>query len=114
MATVVAAMSGVPFDMIVAGTTGSGTIVAPPPSFRNHTFLIKGSSGVGAGAIQIESSNDPADAGTWAPVGSGPITVVASSKLLAQFSGIFSFLRARISTTVTGGGSLTATYVGQL
>jgi hypothetical protein len=114
MASPVAAMSGVPYKLQDATTTGNGNILAIPPSFRNHTIIITAAAGVNAGAIQIETSNDPADAGTWAPIGGGPIPVVAATDVLSQFAGIFNFIRARISTTISGGGSpsVTVTYEG--
>lgn len=114
MATV-AAMSGVPYSLQAATTTGSGNIVSPPQSFRNHTLLVSVPAGVTAGAIQPETSNDNADAGTWAPIGGGPVTVpAASSDLIIEFTGIYRFIRARISTTVSGGGSpsVTVDYLG--
>lgn len=110
----VAAMSGVPFKLQDATTTGNGNILALPPSFRNHNIIITAASGVNAGAIQLECSNDPTDAGTWAPIGGGPIPVVASTDILADFTGLFNFIRARISTTISGGAgpSVTVTYEG--
>lgn len=114
MSSPVAAMSGVPYKLQDAQTTGNGNIIAIPPSFRNHTIIITAASGVTSGAIQIECANDPADAGTWAQIGGGPITVSAGVDLLSQFTGIYNFLRARISTTIAGGAgpSVTVTYEG--
>lgn len=109
MASPVAAMSGVPITIQNAATTGNGTVVAPPPSFRNHNFIITAAAGVTAGAIQIETSNDPNDANTWAPLGGGPITVIAGVDILASFSGLLQFVQARISTTISGGGSPSVT-----
>lgn len=104
-------MSGVLFPMQSAATTGAGTAAAIPPSFHDHNFYIKGSSGVNAGAIQLESADDPTYTGTWNPQGN-PITVVASSELSITLAGIFPALRARISTTVTG-GTVDVNYVGR-
>ena len=110
----IAAMSSVPFKQQDAAATGNGTVLAVPPSFRNHTWIITGASGVNAGAIQIESSNDPADAGTWAPLTASPTTVVASADVIVQVVGLLNFVRARISTTISGGGSpsVTVQYTG--
>jgi len=103
MTSTPAAMSGVAFALQAPGsTTGNGNVLAIPPSFRNHNILIKGSAGIGAGAIQIETSNDIADANTWAPIG-GPVTVIASTDIVVNLTGYFKFLRARISTNLTGG-----------
>lgn len=114
MATV-AAMSGVPYSLQAATTTGNGDIVAPPMSFRNHQLLVTSAAGVSAGAIQPETSNDNTDAGTWAPIGGGPVTVpAASTDAIIEFTGIYRFIRARISTTISGGTapSVTVQYLG--
>jgi hypothetical protein len=92
-------------------TTGSGNILAIPPSFVYHNIYITGSAGVAAGAIQVESSDDPNYAGTWVPVGGGPITIVASKKVGVNFTGAYQFIRAGISTPVAG-GTVQVTYEG--
>jgi hypothetical protein len=119
MAVVVAAMSGVPVKMQDATTTGNGTVIACPPSFRNHNIMITAAAGVNAGAITVEASNDPADAGTWAAIVAdksvaNPLSVVAGADLLFSYTGLLNFVRARISTTISGGGtpSVTVTYEG--
>jgi len=114
MATV-AAMSGVPYKLQDATTTGSGNIVCPPTTFRNHQMLITVPAGVTAGAIQPETADDPTYAGTWAPIGGGPVAIpAASSTGLIEFTGIYKAIRARITTTVSGGGSpsVTVEYTG--
>ena len=119
MATIVAAMSGVPFAQQLVQSTGNGTILAIPPSFRNHTWIVTGAAGVNAGAVTIETSNDPADANTWAIVPmansiANPLTVTAGVDLMMEHTGILNFIRARISTTISGGGapSVTVIYEG--
>ncbi len=119
MATIVAAMSGVPFKQQDTQATGNGTVLAIPPSFRNHTWIVTAAAGVNAGAVTIETSNDPADAGTWAVVPmansiANPITVVAGADLMMEHTGLLNFIRARISTTISGGGapSVTVIYEG--
>lgn len=108
MSTIAAAMSGVPFALQTAATTGNGSILAIPPSFRNHTFLVKGSVGVASGAVTIETSNSDADTATWAAIDpiesvANPVTVVANADVIVNYSGLLNFVRARISTTVVGG-----------
>ena len=121
--TVQAAMSGVVLNIFAAATTGTGTPIAIPPSFIHHNFMIKAASGVTSGAVTIEESNDPNDAGTWAiviPNDSGavtvanPITVIAGANLLIEHEGRLNFVRARVSTTIAGGGapSVTVDYLG--
>ena len=86
--------------LLTAVTTGSG--IAHCEYSQHITVEIEGSAGVSAGAIQIEVSDVSTYAGTWAPIGT-PITVVASTKIVAQFAGPHKFVRTRISTTVVDG-----------
>src|SRR5216683_3706095 len=99
MAPTIAAMSGVPFKQQDTATTGNGTILALPPSFRNHTWIITAAAGTTSGAITIEASNDPTDAGTWAvviPANSvaNPLPVVAGADLMIEHTGLLNFVRA--------------------
>jgi len=114
MATQFAAMSGVPFVLQSVKTTGNGEILAIPQSFTVHSFIITAATGVTAGAVQIEKSNDPADANVWDPLTATPTTVVAASDVSIDYIGRLNFVRARISTTISGGGapSVTVTYLG--
>ena len=120
MSFTVAAMSGVPILQQNAAAIGNGTVLAIPPSFRNHTWIITAAAGVNAGAITIESGTDPTlDTGTWAVVIpsnsiANPLTVIAGADLMIEHTGILQFVRARISTTISGGGapSVTVTYFG--
>ena len=103
--------SGAPYTLQSAATSGNGNAVAPPHSFKYHSIYIEGTSGVGAGAVQVETSLDPNDANTWAPLTTSPTTVIAGGIAIVQVTGIIQILRARISTTVTG-GTVTVNYVG--
>jgi len=109
-----AAMKGYPVTLQSAQTTGNGTVLAIPPNFRYHKIIIKGASGVTAGAIQPESADAVDYAGTWAPIGGGPISVGNNIEKEYSWEGVMSFFRARISTTVSGGAtpSVTVTYIG--
>jgi hypothetical protein len=95
-----AAESGVLYTLQDAATTGNGNPLALPMSFRNHCFIIRGDGTIGAGAIQLETADNPSYAGTWAPL-TTPITVVSSAEVIFQYVGILPCVRARISTTVT-------------
>ena len=109
MATPLAAMSGVPFTLQDAKTTGNGEVLAIPSSIVNHNIIITAAADVTSGAVQIETSNTYDNAGTWAPVGGGPITVIAATDIIYNFVGVFNFIRARISTTIAGGSIQTVT-----
>jgi len=107
-----AAMRGVQYDLQSLATTGNGNVLAIPSSFRHHTIIIKGIATVSAGAVQIETANEYDYSGTWAPIGGGPVTVVDASDIVINFEGIFNFIRARVSTDITGGGTVTVNYTG--
>jgi len=85
-----------------AATTGNGLAYDLQGTIKNLSIYIEGSAGVGAGAVQLETATDPAYAGTWHAIGS-PVTVSASTQKLVQLAGVVGAVRARISTTVTGG-----------
>lgn len=113
MTTYLSATKGVPVTLQDAATSGNGTAIAIPPSFRFHKINIKVSAGVSAGAIQPETADTPAYAGTWNPLGGGPIDIsaLASNEFEYNFEGIYSALRGRLSTGMTG-GTVTVTYTG--
>lgn len=111
MATTTAAMRGVLALLQSVATTGNGNVLGIPHSMKHHNVTIKGSAGVAAGAIQVEAADDPTYSGTWASIGGGPVTVVASSELQVTFEGTYQNIRARISTNVTG-GTVTVSHVG--
>lgn len=113
MAQLKSAMSGVPVTLQDAvSATGRGTVIAIPDSFKHHKIIIKTSAGVVSGAIQPETADTYDYAGTWAPIGGGPITVpAASSEVEYTFEGVYRFFAARISTVI-GGGTVTVIYVG--
>src|SRR2546422_10325803 len=85
-----------------AATTGVGTAVDLKAWTTYVIIYIIGSAGISAGAVQLETADDPTYAGTWAALGT-PVTVVASAELIVQATGVFKALRARISTNIVGG-----------
>lgn len=104
------ASRGIPVTLQSEATTGNGTPVAIPPGFLQHRVNIKANGVIGAGAIQIETADDPSYTGTWSALG-GPVSVLTSGQVDVNFSGTYRALRARISTTVTT-TSVTVTYTG--
>lgn len=113
MTTVQAVMSGVPFQLLTAVTTGTGTAVAIPMSFRNHSFIVNAVAAT-TGAIQLETSNDINDSQTWAPLTATTTAIVTNTDVLVEFAGIIQFVRARVTTTIAGGTTpgVTVTYYG--
>jgi len=99
------------FTLQDAQTTGNGEVIAIPDSFKRHTVIIKGSSGVSAGGVQIETADAFDYMGTWGQIGGGEIDVEDDEEIVINFEGIFKFIRVRISTNVVG-GTVTVLYVG--
>lgn len=112
MSVVKGAMRGVPVALLTAQSVlATRGVVAVPNTFTHHTLFIKGGAGVASGAVQPESAESPTYAGTWAQIGGGPITVVASTELQLVFEGTYEFIAVRISTVLVG-GTVDVTYVG--
>lgn len=82
--------------------TGTAAGASIMPACRESVIYVKWSAGVGAGAVTIESSDDSAYSGTWAPLATVTQTG-ASREDIVQITGIHLNLRSRISTLVTGG-----------
>ena len=115
MATIQAAMSGVALNLLTSTTTGTGTAIAIPSSFRNHEFLLTCATGVTAGTIQLEVGSDPTlDTATWAPLAAttlGAFTITSAVDQMIQFQGLIPYVRARVTTAVSGGAGPAATVI---
>lgn len=62
-----------------------------------------------AGAVQIEVSDDPNFAGTWAPFGSAITVAGVYTKTLVQAGAPVQYLRARVSTGMGSGQRVSVT-----
>lgn len=88
------------------GTTiGSGFMAR----CRESAIYLKPTASITAGAIQVESADDPNYTGTWAAIGSA-LTLTAGTQTLVQVTGVHMALRTRISTGVTN-GTVTTVFV---
>jgi hypothetical protein len=95
-----------------AAVSGNGTTLNPSETNlkREHAFYVRGNGALSAGAVQIETSVDGNDSGTWAPLGTA-VTLVANTTSIVQITGALLAVRARITTAVDG-GTVTVVYVG--
>ncbi len=84
-----------------AQTTGNGDEYDRRASKRIK-FLIRFSTGVTAGAVQVEEAATAGYTGAWAAHGS-PVSFVADAEFQAEVQGPVGVMRARISTTIVGG-----------
>src|SRR3990167_9281779 len=101
--SVQAATRGVPVTLHSGATTGNGIAIAIPSSFKNHKIIISGiGDTVSAGAVQPEEASSHDYAGVWSPIGGSPISIPLSgaAQVVEEFTGVYQFIRCRISTTV--------------
>lgn len=100
----------------IASGAKSGDVGQPPAAdvagCSNLSFVVVANGTVSAGAVQIEESHDVAYTGTWAAVGT-PITAATGTVAVAKANNTAKAVRARISTAVTGGGSVDVIITGR-
>lgn len=94
-----------------AATSGNGTAVKMDGQLRGLTFYIEASGTITAGAVQIEEARAADWSGTWAAVGS-PVTLATNTVAVVRSTASFNAVRARISTGLTGGGTVTVEVIG--
>jgi hypothetical protein len=85
-----------------AQTTGDGTAIdrRGAPTF---TFFVEWSAGTSAGVITIEEAADATYTGTWSSLATVTWAVADSTEAVHLGPAPYGAIRARISTTVTGG-----------
>lgn len=94
-----------------ATAAGNGTAVDAGGAGREHVFYIETSNAtVSAGAVTLETARTTTFAGTWQPLGAA-ITPVSNTVILVSYTGALLAVRARISTAVTGGATVTVEYL---
>jgi hypothetical protein len=96
-----------------AATTGNGLaqdVENWKQKITEISIYLEAVGTVSAGAVQVETALSADYTGTWAPLGS-PITLVTNTTKVAQFTGAFKAVRARISTNITGGAVLNSKIV---
>lgn len=88
-------------DSLVAASTGSGTPIAVNIA-DEYVAEYDWSAGVTAGAVVLEHSSTPTYSGSWSLVDTS--NFAASSRLSSgRIKSQLGFVRARVSTTLTGG-----------
>ena len=87
-------------SLAAGSTTGAGSQLDNSGVFANHTLVTITTAGITAGAVQLQGSLDNIN---WVNLGT-PITLTASSVQTASVANApFQWVRANVSTTVTGG-----------
>jgi hypothetical protein len=104
-------MRGVSTVLLSAVTTGTSEVVAVPNALQRLTLFLKAVGTVSTGKVKFEGSNDPTYAGAWVLIGS-EVTLTSDAILSVTSVAYYPFVRARVSTDLTGGAALTATIIG--
>lgn len=94
-----------------AATTGNGTAIDSAGQCKEHTVEIQWATSTSAGAITVETAPSKSYAGTWTPVAVVTYTSGSPKTESVQWTGYEGAIRARISTTVSG-GTVTVLYRG--
>ncbi len=95
----------------IAINTVGALHVQDASSIVESAFYVQFQGGANAGVVKIETAIDPDYAGTWAVLAT--ITFAADAAVqYAALTGILRTVRARISTAIGGGGSVTVRMVG--
>ncbi len=103
-------------DLLNAATADETT--SPWVDVRGRTavvFYVEGLGTTSGGVVTLEESL-PAPSGTWAATAASIGTVNATAvsggvQIATHVSGAYAFVRARVSTAITGGGSVSARVV---
>lgn len=88
-----------------AATTGNGNEWNCRGVQGAYTLSVIGAGTISAGEVQWEQAISAGYAGTWSPLGS-PITPVDGQVVTQVFEGNPQHVRARISTNIAGGGTV--------
>jgi hypothetical protein len=110
----VAALSkGVLCNSIVAGaaTTATSTAYAVPISADRITTIVAGTGTLSAGVITVEAATNAEYTGTWFAVTTVAATLATgTAQTMVHTANLLPAIRARISTTITGGGTVTVSF----
>lgn len=102
-------------DQIVQSlaTTGNGTAYDVKGCLQ-LTLYVTGIGTTSGGSIQWEAAPTKDFSGTWSPIGAAVVasTVNSSKTLFTQALGPHKWVRARITSDITGGGSVNCEIVG--
>ena len=106
-----------PMRVQSAATTGTGGVFKPMGQTRSLTAVLQGNGTTSGGTILLEHAywddTDPTYSGTWTLLSTLTASDVSGGKQIAVFAqGSFWAVRARISSDITGGGSVTVTLWG--
>lgn len=91
---------------LTAATTGDGTTVDHGSAKANTSMIIIVNGTVTAGVVDLQVSQNGSD---WVKISSSSTLATGVNQQLTLSSAAYRYARGVVSTTVTGGGSVTAT-----
>lgn len=95
-----------------AATTGTGRVIALN-SCKQATWTTVPDGTVSGGTIVIEQASTPDYAGTWYLLDTiDAANAAAGTEGYGTFPGVVAFARARISSDITGGGTVSVYFNG--
>jgi hypothetical protein len=100
-----------------AVTTGTGSAYVVPITCDHLIVTIRGTGTISAGALVIEEAATPDYAGIWSNIEVDEAATILANQLtdgaekVIHIFGTFRAVRTRITTNITGGGSITTEIV---
>ena len=96
-----------------AVTSGTGAELAINGAYRNITCYISSAGTIAGGAVTLEEAPTTGYSGTWAAIGSATAVPTSGNTVavIRATQGAYAYVRARISTSVSGGGTATVTII---
>lgn len=100
---------GTTFTLQDAATTGNGNVMLNPATSKDFTVYVVGAGTISSGVVTIEEAHDPEYSGTWSSIQAVTASDVTGGAVKAyHISGKYRAVRARVSTTIGGGGTISA------
>lgn len=102
-----------PQQLLSAATTGNGGILLLRGQVARVTVVLESSGTTSGGAVSIEEAyydpTGPVYAGTWSVIQSvSASTFTGGAQVVVHVTGSVWAIRTRISSTITGGGTVSA------
>jgi PKD repeat protein len=106
-----AAQSPKPTSKVIqtAASTGNGSVYSSAGRYEHLTIVIDFSAGGSGGVLSIEEAATSAYAGTWSVVTTVTQTA-ASAQTAVHVDGVFTNLRARFTSNISGGTATVTVY----
>lgn len=94
-------------NLLVNQSAAQATHTPVGPAFmprgRETAIYVSWSAGVTSGVVTIETADNSAYTGTWAPLATVTFAGTAPNEQIVQITGVHLAVRCRISTVVAGG-----------